>query len=382
MSGKESAPDQEVKGRPEEEEEETEENELNSSKTDDSGIEPEGESEDKVTTTRILVRFVDCSQPGDKKNDGDADDDSQEIDDAVIEIVDVEKGLGEKATSKSSEDESEGRMSGRRGSKNAAHESDPVADGVAKKSRVELATAYPEEYKKKAEGYCNAGLSHVIDHVCELSADFLEERKQHWLECLLKPWIDDLPSDEVPGVFEPATEEHLADCAKLMAEAEKEDLLSGVSLSYCARSYGTSLTRARARYLEAKQDLKYHKMMDPANEHRWETEYLEALFDEACSLQVFKISPNHPLKEGFEMLYAFPAYVEEARRRFLATHHVWTVGNFNHLDLTKNLYFGLAKHALQDKQKDPRGRMLVDKVAAFHTFMKTDLLNLFLCPLV
>jgi hypothetical protein len=217
-------------------------------------------------------------------------------------------------------------------------------------SEVESPAVRPE-YSSGKLFYPNKGPNHTIEHVYDLDCQHL--RQIHWQECVLSNGSESL--------------------AKALASAEQRDCLSTVFLAFTNRDYGTGLTEAQ---LDA-QKLGLSCQPMPREMVHWEEEMGN---EELGQLIWPDLSES---EEDLRKLYEIDWYYEEAKRRAHAVNHI--ISRIPEKDQKKIRTYDVLYRMLEDKlaeqTHEPRVRVL-ERVALFHWFLKTDLTKNFRIPLI
>lgn len=197
------------------------------------------------------------------------------------------------------------------------------------------------ESDAKNQNYSDS--NHVAEHVSELKNNFFM-RKEHWKECILKTQLDEL--------------------ADLCAQGELTDCLSTVNLT-CA-----TIPWLHTQTYDTREALKQGISSQlPIPENIWgkmaEEQHLESLLTN-------DIERHHPL----EKTYQVSKYSTAALSRLKAVHLI--AGHFTPADKQElkkvNPLFKLVIEKITNLTNDPRAEM-IETVALYHWFLKTDLTN-------
>ena len=197
--------------------------------------------------------------------------------------------------------------------------------------------------------YANKSKQHTVEHVY-YSLNDASLRTKHWKKCVLAS-----PSN---------------DKVEACVEAEQRDCLSTVTLAWADKDWGTAQTEAQ---LKALQEGQAAQVMD--EEFMWEKK------GEEHQLESMLLKELH--KDELQILYEVEGYRNEAMRRLQAVEYI----NSKIPDEDKAKIVASDPHylLLVDKIRalvgDPR-RKLVEKVALYHYFIKTDLCQELRMPLV
>lgn len=199
--------------------------------------------------------------------------------------------------------------------------------------------------------YSNAGKEHTIEHVYDLSLKSL--RVKHWKECL---------------GFEALAEQ--------CAEGELLDCLSTVTLAWAGKDYGTETTEEQLRALRL--DLPGQV---PDDRYCW-----EITADKHCVDGLLDVDLLKKTQSPLEACYRSKQYLYEAGRRVRAVDYVSSKipAEKRRELLNSDPYVQLVFDKLSTEVQDPR-RELLESVAIYHWFLKSDVLNLkdqFALPLV
>lgn len=199
--------------------------------------------------------------------------------------------------------------------------------------------------------YPSKGPNHVAEHVYELNDNF-NRRREHWKECVLDANCKD------------------PDLPDALAKAELKDCLSTIWLQDADKDWGTE------RYFEALKALKDGiSTQVQVPDFMWERQQQDAA-DHAFLDEGLANSPE------LAQLYQVDAYVEHAVKRLRAVNFVLSkIGAENLRGLHDNSLYKLLKKHLTSICPDPR-EALLDKVAMFHWYIRTDFDSLTLLPMI
>ena len=270
--------------------------------------------------------IMSTTPPANKKSRSDKDG-KQESEEVTVEVVFEKEEIVEEIKDYSNNDD---------------------ADDVAVEDRDDEEDKKVGDYKNLI-AYANHSKEHTVEHVY-YSLDCPNLRTKHWKKCVLAS-----PSN-----------------AKVEAcvAAEQRDCLSTVTLAWADKDWGTTQTEAQ---LKALQDGQAAQVMD--EEFMWEKK------GEDHELEGTLLKELH--KDELQVLYEVAGYRNEAMRRLQAVEYINSkIAEEDRVKImASNPHYLLLVDKIRSLTDDPR-RKLVEKVALYHFFIRTDLCQEQRMPLV